>query len=69
MNALPVRVWSTEPVDGGLTQVAANAAVDPLERVLAPNEVILQDVQHLHHLRENTFYNFSLEHFSLKTLL
>ena len=49
----PVRIGSAEPVDGRLAQVAAYPAVNALEGVLAPNQVVLQDIKHFHHLKNH----------------
>lgn len=52
----PVRIGSAEPVDGRLAQVAAYPAVNALEGVLAPNQVVLQDIKHFHHLKKSYLF-------------
>ena len=41
------------PVDSGLSKVAPNWSIYPLERVLLSDEIVLQNVQHFDHLTEN----------------
>jgi len=49
----PIRVWTAIPVDGCLSQVSSDPPIDPLKRIFSADQVILQDIQHFHHLGEN----------------